>query len=258
MKQKDMLTASIVLYNNEIKKLKKAIESFLATDCDKHLYLIDNSETKSLSKELNYGENVSYIHAGKNLGFGAGHNIIMKDIADISKYHLILNPDVYFDSNVLPYLMDYLENNLSVGVVGPKIVYPDKRLQHSIRKFPRFQDFFIRRISFLNRLFLKRYNRYHYLDKEWNEPMLVDSISGCFQLFRTKVLLDIKGFDERYFMYLEDIDICRKTIKKGYEVCFNPLVRIVHYFEKGSAKRLKLLIIHIDSLVKYSFKWKFK
>ncbi|MDH7446371.1 glycosyltransferase family 2 protein [Aquimarina sp. 2201CG14-23] len=250
-----MLTASIVLYNNDIEKLKKSINSFLETDCKTHLYLIDNSETENLKQSLNYDSDVTYIHSGINLGFGAGHNKILNKIKDISSFHLILNPDVYFDKNVLIELMTFLKENPQIGVLGPKVLYPNGDLQHSIRKFPKPQDLFIRRIPFLKKILSKQYRRSHYLDISINKPIEVDSLSGCFQLFRTEVLNNINGFDERYFMYLEDIDICKKVKKLGYNVYYYPEANIYHYFEKGSAKKLKLVLIHFHSFLKYFFKW---
>lgn len=256
MEQK-IVTASIVLYNNDIVKLKKAIDSFLLTKVRKHLYLIDNSETRSLEQQLQYDSScVTYLYTGLNIGFGMGHNFILDRIEKESKYHLILNPDVFFSKNVLQSLIDFLEENPLIGLVGPQIVYPNGDLQHSIRKFPMPQDLFIRRISFLKKVFHKRYRNYHYLESCLDDIMDVDSVSGCFQLFNTEVFLSINGFDNRYFMYMEDIDICKEVIKSGYRVVYHPKEKVTHYFEKGSAKNIKLFLIHFHSFIKYFMKWK--
>ena len=253
-----MLTGAIVLYNNDVEKLKNAIDSFLNIQHDKHLYLIDNSETRKLETILDYGDAVTYFHVGKNVGFGAGHNIaISKASLKESKYHLILNPDVYFNNTTTIELIKFLDENVSVGLVAPKIKYPNGELQHSIRKFPKPQDFVIRRIPFFTKCFNNAYKKAHYLDVEIKEPMSVDTVSGCYQLFAMQTLLKIKGFDERYFMYLEDIDICKEVLKAGYKVYYYPQATVVHFLEKGSAKKIKLLGIHIQSIIKYFLKWEF-
>lgn len=252
-----MLTGAIVLYNNDVEKLKCAIDSFLNIPYEKHLFLIDNSETRKLEELLDYTSGVTYYHVGKNVGFGAGHNIaISKASTKKSKYHLILNPDIYFNNTITLELMEFLNDNDTIGLVGPRIEYPNGELQHSIRKFPKPQDFFIRRISFLKKYWNDAYEKAHYLDIDIKEPMVVDSVAGCYQLFRLEALLKIKGFDERYFMYLEDIDICREVANSGYKVYYYPHSIVVHYLEKGSAKNVKLLRIHIESIIKYFLKWK--
>jgi GT2 family glycosyltransferase len=102
------LSASIVAYKNPANILAQTIHSFLSSTQDSKLYLIDNSPTDDL-KYLAYDPRISYIFNAKNIGFGAGHNISLNRVINESKYHLILNPDVYFDTNVLIKLYQYME-----------------------------------------------------------------------------------------------------------------------------------------------------
>ena len=106
------MTGCIVLYNNNKNILQQAINSFLNCEIVNKLYLIDNSPTDNL-KDICVDERVEYIHNPSNPGFGAAHNIaIEKALQSDSKYHIVLNPDVYFDNNVIFELKKYMDDNL--------------------------------------------------------------------------------------------------------------------------------------------------
>lgn len=250
-----MLTASLVLFHNPAEKLREVLESFLAIPGKKHLYAVDNSKNRNLETLFSGYDEVTYLWTGENLGFGKGHNYVLHRLGQNSLYHLILNPDIYFEPEEPRKLQAYLETHPKVGVVGPQINYPDGRLQHSIRRFPRLLDFAIRRVPGLIKVFRKRYHRTHYLDRDLSVPQEVDSLLGCFQLFRTSVFQQIGGFDKRYFMYLEDIDICREVLSSGYQVVYYPAARIFHHYEKASSKSAKLFLAHLKSIRLFLFKW---
>lgn len=250
-----MLTASLVLFHNPTDKLREVLESFLAVPGPKHLYAIDNSGNRDLEPFFSNREHVTYLWTGENLGFGRGHNYVLERLHADSRFHLILNPDIYFDPGVPARLQDYLEAHPDAGMAGPQINYPDGRLQHSIRRYPGPLDFAIRRVPGLSRLFNKRYIRSHYLDRDLTVPQDVDSLLGCFQLFKTRVFLEVGGFDERYFMYLEDIDICREVAAAGYRVVYVPGARIFHHYEKASSRNAKLFLAHLKSIRIFLGKW---
>ncbi|MAU71110.1 MAG: glycosyl transferase family 2 [Pseudozobellia sp.] len=253
-----MLTAAIVLYHNDPVVLMEAVDSFLATPMRKILYLIDNSNTNSLESYFQGRDEVVYIHTGKNVGFGAGHNHILKDIASKSDYHLILNPDAYFDKEVIPLLVKQLKSDSQIGIIAPKILYADGTFQHSIRRFPRVYDFLLRRVKFLGKLFKNAFDKINYLNGPIDRPLDVEAVSGCFQLFRTSVFLGVKGFDTRYFMYMEDLDICREVHKMGYKVLYYPDISVFHRSEYASKKSMKLFRIHLQSIFRYFVKWGIK
>ncbi|MBO0320973.1 glycosyltransferase [Muricauda sp. CAU 1633] len=231
------------------------MNSFLSIPWNKKLYVIDNSENNNLEKVFKGYPEVQYYFVGKNLGFGKGHNYILDKIDKDSAFHLILNPDIYFEPNVTIGLMEYARHNLNVGIIAPLVFFPDGTLQHSFRRYPNPFDLIIRRIPFIKALFHNKYEKNQYFHKELNAPFAVDSVMGCFQLFRTNTFKLIKGFDERYFMYMEDIDICKKVTETGLDVVLHPGEKIVHHLEKGSAKSFKLFKIHLESAIKYFKKW---
>ncbi|CAM4102601.1 glycosyltransferase family 2 protein [Zobellia nedashkovskayae] len=249
-----MLTAAIVLYNNNEKVLRQAVDSFLSVPLEKRLYLVDNSETDAF-RTCFVSDEITYIHTGKNIGFGKGHNWILEELEAKSKFHLILNPDAYFEPNTIPQLIKEIVNRDKVGIIAPKILYPDGSFQLSIRRFPKIYDFFLRRIPGIKNIFKDTFKKGNYLNGPLDKPMNVEAVSGCFQVFDTNVFTKIKGFDERYFMYMEDLDICRKVHEAGYNVLYYPLVTVYHHSAYDSKKKPKLLLIHLSSIVKYFIKW---
>lgn len=250
-----MITAAIVLFNNDIDKLNKAIFSFLDSKLDLKLFLIDNSPTDAIEKEISTSNKVQYIHNSSNIGFGAAHNIgINLSIKLKSNYHLILNPDVYFDSTVITELVKYATNNKDVGLLMPLVLYPDERIQYLCRLLPTPLELFLRRFFFRSN-FVNKLNEISALKfTGYNKIMNVPYLSGCFMFCKTDVLSEIGGFDNRFFMYMEDLDLSRR-INSKYKTIFYPNVHIYHHFEKGSFKNFKLLKHHLVSAVKYFNKW---
>lgn len=247
------ISATIVLYNNDLEKLNKAIQSFLNVEAASVLYLVDNSPTKIFEGKFKHPK-IDYVYTGQNLGFGNGHNYILEKLN--SDFHIILNPDVYFEAIQLEKMIEKLIQNKEVGVLGPKVLFPNGDLQPSIRKFPTVFDLLIRRSGPFKKFFQKRIESEEYLDQDINEITRVDYVLGCFQLFKTPIFKELKGFDPRYFMYLEDIDICKEVYKHGYTVWFSPDTPIYHYYERASSKNLSLFIAHIKSAFQYFYKWK--
>lgn len=249
-----MLSASIVLYNN--KDVYKTIECILNTPLNIQLYLIDNSPTNQLEKDLEEyikNPNVHYVFNNANIGFGAAHNVALKKIQYNSNYHLILNPDVVFEPNTIPQLIEYLEKNEEVGLVMPKVIYPEGETQYLCKLLPTPFDLIFRR--FLPDNVLKeRKENFELRFTNYNKIMEVPYLSGCFMFLRTAVLEKVGFFDERFFMYPEDIDFTRR-INKYYKTNFYPFVNITHEHGKGSYKNLKMLYIHMSNMIKYFNKW---
>lgn len=245
-----MITASIVLYNENLNTLKKTVESFLKTPLKKKLYLIDNSPKNTLKYHFTLPE-IEYIFVGENIGFGSAHNMVLDKIR--SNYHLILNPDIEFSSQVIPSLIKELNNYSDVSFITPKVIYPNKELQYICRKHPTFFDLVNRKLKISKKDIFK--NEYRNLDL--NSSFHPEFIHGCFMLFKTQDFKKLKGFDERYFLYMEDADLCRKIDETGKKKLYFPNVEIVHQHQKGSSKSTKLFFYHLSSAIKYFLKWGF-
>ena len=233
--------------------LSKPIESLLNLNHD--IFLIDNSPTDHLKVFANY-PNVSYISNPTNPGFGAAHNIaIKKSIESGTKYHLVLNPDVYFHEEVIPELIKFMDNNPDIGNVMPKVNYPDGSIQYLCKLLPTPYDWIGRRFNPFRSMVEKRNQLFELRFTNYDKQMDVPYLSGCFMFLRTSALKEVGLFDENIFMYGEETDLCRRLNTAGYRTVFNPEVSIIHEFQKGSHKSWRLTWIGIQSAIYYFNKW---
>ena len=248
-----MITASIVAFHTKHDELRRLWDCALTGYIDR-LFIIDNSSNDELRDFVKDNDKVNYIHS-LNLGYGSGHNVaIRKSIEMGADYHVVLNPDIYWNDNVIERLCEFMDANSDCGLVMPKIVYPSGETQHLCKLLPSPMDLIGRRF-----IPIKSYQKKHDYQYElhwtgYDSIMEVPSLSGCFMFMRCSVLKHVGGFDERYFMYAEDLDLCRR-IGEVSRTMFYPNVVVVHEYEKGSYKSGKLLKYHVASIVKYFNKW---
>jgi len=250
------ITACIVLYKNNTQILKNAINSFLNTNLIVKLYLIDNSPDNSL-KEIVDDNRIEYIFNNKNIGFGSAHNIAIKKSIGFSKYHLVLNPDIFYESGNIEKLFHFMETNSDYGHIMPKILYANGSTQFLCKTNPTPLDLFLRRFApiFIKNFFHKRMVKFEYLDHNYDEPIYnIPYLSGCFMFFRTELFKKVGFFDERIFMYIEDADITRRFLKVSNNIYF-PNAKIFHHFEKGSYKSFRLMLYSIHGAIIYFNKW---
>lgn len=246
-----MINASIVLYNHSWVELEHLIHTLQNSERVHKIYLIDNSPTP-LSEFKRDG--VCYFYTGKNLGYGGGHNIALrKSLQNDVDYHLVLNPDIVMPDGVLDELEDYMNANTDVGHLMPKVVYPDGETQYLCKLLPRPSDLFIRRFLPGNCARKAKY-RFEMRGSGYNEIMEVPYLSGCFMFLRTEALRKVGIFDERFFMYPEDIDLTRR-IHQQYKTLFYPEITVVHKHERDSYKSLSMLLTHTINLMRYFNKW---
>lgn len=251
------VTASIVCYNNDKEILLEAINSFLnsKTDFPVFIYLIDNSPTDELKKLITHPK-VEYFFNPTNPGFGAAHNIAIEKAMEAgSHYHLVLNPDVYFENTTIDLLLKFMNDNPNVGNVMPKVLYPDGQLQYLCKFLPTPYDWIGRRFNPFKKMVEKRNDYFEMRFTGYDKVMDVPYLSGCFMLLRVDALKKIGFFDEGIFMYGEETDLCRRLIDGGYRTVFYPKTIIYHHFEKGSHKSFRLTKIGMQSAIYYFNKW---
>lgn len=248
------ISCSVVCYQNSPAQIVRVLHSVVASSTDVSLYLIDNSPRDQLAAVAQqFG--ATYIHLPDNPGFGAAHNVAIRDaLTKGAAYHLVLNPDIHFSDDVISTLIDYMDQNQAVGLVSPGVHYPDGRQQHLCKLLPGPADLVMRR--FWPALYRRsgRLAEYELHASGYDKMMDVPALSGCFMCIRATILNNIGGFDERFFMYLEDVDLSRRIGQLARTVYF-PHATIVHDYDKGSYKSLKLLFYHARSAVKYFNKW---
>lgn len=247
------VTGSIVTYNN-----MKTIDKTLATlfeftkDIDFKLYVVDNGSADGTPEyiEKNYPQ-VEVIKTNENLGFGAGHNVAIEKIE--SEYHAVINPDIVMIENAIKEMADYMDENSDIGLLSPEIRFPDGRIQILGKRNPHFKYLVASRMRGDEPG--KLLKEYAMLDTDLSKPIDIENATGCFMMFRTSVLKKIGGFDKRYFMYFEDADITR-MVRKVSRTVYYPDAKVSHVWARDSKRNTKLMIIHIQSMLKYYAKWK--
>lgn len=247
------ITASIVTYVNDKEILLKAMSSFFNTGLSVRLYIIDNSPVDTIKSYIS-DTRIEYKFMNSNKGFGAGHNIILKQPAKMGKYHLILNPDIYFKAGVLENLYNYMESNKDVGNVMPRVIYPNGDLQYLCKLLPTPMDWIGRMFIPIKNLKDQINDNFEMHFADYNKEMNVPYLSGCFMFLRKSVIEEVGTFDEGIFMYGEDTDLNRRIYNK-YRTMYYPNVTITHAFEKGSHKNLRLFWIHVKAAIYYLNKW---
>jgi GT2 family glycosyltransferase len=252
-----LITACIVLYDNEVELVKSSINSILDTDLEIKLYLIDNTSFDKF-RDISHDKRVVYIHNPSNPGFGSSHNIaIFLSIIFSSKYHIVINPDIYFKKGNLEKMKDFMDTDETIGHLMPKILYPDETFQFLCKKNPTIFDLFARGFlpSFIKNLFKQRLDKYEYKNEDLNKIIYdIPYLSGCFMFFRTKYLKEVGFFDDKIFMYLEDADITRRFLNVSKTVYY-PDATVYHHFAGLTNKMLKYKFITIQSAFIYFNKW---
>ena len=248
-----MTTASIVAYHTPTDELSLLLNCINLSSIN-ILYLVDNSSNDSLRELSNLSPKIVYIHSD-NLGFGHGHNIaIKKAIEKKADYHIVINPDIYWEGYVVERLTSYMDTHPDCGLVMPKVLYPNGDLQYLCKLLPTPMNLFGRRFLPFKGIQAKMDVKFELHFSGYDKEMEVPSLSGCFMFMRVDVLRKVGGFDERFFMYAEDLDLCRR-IGEVSKTMYYPDVSIYHAYGKGSYKNKKLLKYHICSVIKYFNKW---
>jgi GT2 family glycosyltransferase len=249
------ITSSIVIFQTNKDDLLKAISSVVNSPIDM-LYIVDNSpHPTEVIRMLSTNPKTEYIFGQGNIGYGAAHNIaIKKAISEGAQYHIVLNPDVEFKSEVIEKMLAYADTHKDTGLMMPKVLFPDGRMQYLCKLLPTPFDWIFRRfIPYLNTV-QKRNEKFELRRSGYNKIINVPYLSGCFMFFRVDVLKEIGLFDEKIFMYGEDTDITRRIHQK-YQTLFFPDASIIHKFSKKSYNDFRLLCVHIKSAIYYFNKW---
>lgn len=228
--------------------------------------IVDNASGDGVKELESIFPNTKVFVQNKNNGFGAGHNRACQMFD--ADYYFILNPDTEFfgDSCVLEKMYKFMEENPRVGVLGPKIVYPNGDLQYSCYRFPVFTQPFFRRTIWGQSGKGKKLND-HFLMKDFSheEVRPVDWLMGSALFIRGRAFKEVGGFDERYWMYAEDSDLCRQLWERHWAVYYYPEVCIRHVHGRASSKVpgiIRALLtnrfarVHLISWLKYFWKWR--
>lgn len=238
------VTLSVVSHNQAdlVSQLLKTIDQSGAGE-----YLEEVIVTNNLPDKTLFHLQSSPIKIIDNLnpkGFGQNHNEAFKQAK--GKFFCVVNPDILLDENPIPALLNALED-AGVGVAAPFVFGSDNIQQDNLRHFPTVLNFFKRLMKLSDGRFP--------LGSEAS-PFKVDWAAGMFLAFKSIDYEAIDGFDEKFFLYYEDVDICLRMWLSGRQVVACPQAKVIHEAQKSSHKKLKFLCWHIKSLLRYFCKYR--
>ena len=208
------------------------------------IILVDNSfRDDGLEAVLKCFSEIRLIDNLKNIGFARANNQAAK-IAT-GDFLFFLNPDTIMTEGAIQIMLDYLCSDPSIGVLGPKVLNFDGSIQYSCRRFPTIWSGLFNRYSLMTRLFPNnRYSKdYLMLDYDHNSTRSVDWVSGCCMMIPGSIFIKANGFDENYFLFIEDVDLCKTIQKEGYRVDYFPNAKIFHKISSSNSRSAPRTII---------------
>jgi len=267
------LSISIVVYKPDLEVLARTLCSVHEAvktaqpdlPLDTILFLVDNSCDDSWSSRVesaliesfppDVGLRAELIISSENGGYGRANNLAIEKAESV--YHLVMNPDVYLDSDAVIKAISYMEKNESVGLLVPDVRGEDGVRHFLCKRNPSLLIMFLRGFApkWLKYIFRKILLRFEMKDKDYEHDIDgVEFPTGCFMLFRRVLLQKLGGFDPDFFMYLEDADIGRRMLAVA-NVRYVPAVRIIHRWARGTHNSWRLRWVTIKSAFIYWRKW---
>lgn len=246
---------SVVLFITPKTMLKRLYDCIAPALHRCTLYFVDNSPEPCIVQSDYPG--TKYIFSGRNVGYGVAHNTAIREAATEGvDFHFVLNPDIYFVPGTLEAIVDYLEANPAIGHLMPKILSPDGSLQYLCKLLPSPIDLWGRRfVAPLFPAFVEARNEtYELRFSGYDKVMDVPYLSGCFMALRMEALKRVGGFDPRFFMYPEDIDLTRR-IHRDFRTVYWPVREAIHDHAKESFISRRMLWIHVVNMIRYFNKW---
>jgi len=227
------MSLSVIVVNYNTRGLLTTCLQSLAEHLrvEHEVVVIDNASADGSAAMLREKfPNVRLISMDANLGFAAAVNAGIA--ATTGQYVCWLNPDARLLNDGIGEVLAYLDEHADAGIVGPQVVNPDGSMQHSSRRFPTVRAAFFNRNSLMTRFFPEnRFSRrYLGMDRDRETIHQTDWVSGACLIHRREV----GTLDERFFLYMEDIDFCLRATRAGWKVMYHPALRVVHQIGASS------------------------
>lgn len=203
------------------------------------LTVIDNNSsdrTKQLIK--NNFPTIPLVELKENIKLSRALNLGAKMFP--AKKYLFLNPDVLIKYSEVQELAQFMDTDEKLGIIGPKLVYPDGSIQYSCRQFPNLWNVLLRGFGFTEdkKFMPKSLHRYLMTEYDHITPTAVDWILLACLMVKNETMTGLEGFDKKLPLYYNDMDFCWRAWKKGWGVMYYPKIKIVHYYQRSSEKNL--------------------
>ncbi len=257
-----LITASLVCYKTPAKELEPLFARLRGSTAPTVDWVVVDNAAVERPEEAKLLAAAVHRFGGRylpsaNVGFGSAHNLALRALeGTAAAFHLMLNPDILFGEEVLPSLMGVFAEHPRAVRVMPRVQFPDGREQKLCKLLPMPLDFALRRFlpRSLQVLAQGRLDRYELKGLADAPSVHVPFLSGCFIFSRWDTLRAVGGFDERYFLYMEDVDLCRRMAAQG-DLLYWPAVYVTHGFHRGSHVSFQLMLRHLQSSWHYYNRW---
>ena len=247
------IVVSLVLYKTSSLEVQKCVHQLISSQARSHIIIVDNSPSPVKLPDYS-SDRVTVIRPGANLGYGRAHNRAIGLTKGLAPFHLIMNTDVVFMGDVLEQMLTFMKNNTRVGMSSPLILYPDGRLQTQCRLLPSPINLLAR--GFLDKTALTRRMNRIYEMKDWAYDSIenIPFLPGCFMMIRSDILETVGGFDERFFLFGEDLDLSRRIYRIS-QCVFVPTVTIQHELRSRAHFSYQRHLYKTINIVRYFNKW---
>lgn len=266
MKEKEIkkidLSLIIVTYNSA-SLIKKCLEPILKLDDINYEIIVIDNESKDNTLEIlkDYGKKIK-IYVLKNKGYANALNFAAKKAN--GEYLLFMNPDIFVKKEDIKKMLNRIKEDKSIGIIAPKLIFPNSKVQDSCFMFYKFYTPFFRRSFFgktkfgknhINKIFMKNADKNGELNPDW--------VLGAIFMMEKSFFMKISGMDSRFFLYYEDMDICRRCYLNNKKVLYFPHSKATHDHIRSSANYKNIMTAflnkvtreHIKSYIKYHLKF---
>jgi len=234
------LSVITVTFNNQ-KNIKDYLDSLLKNlPKGSEIIIYDNHSTDRTVKLIEKQKSILLIEGSENLGFSKANNLVVRQSK--GEYLLFLNPDTRVLDDAINRLLSFARGHQDCGIVAPKLIQPDGNIQPSVRKLPSIWGAF-------KEYFLGIKGSFEEYVTENNDPISVETVVGAVMLIKREIFNKVGGFDEKYFLYFEDLQLCKDIREIGLKVYYLPTAKVSHQVG-GSSSENKLKWLK-ESAVKY-------
>lgn len=257
MAEAPLITVCIVTYNSRA-HIKNALASLMDSTIAQRLQVIvvDNASQDGTAAvvEAEFPQ-VRLIRLSENIGFGSGHNRVLQYLS--APYHVIMNPDITLAPDMLEKMAAYMAGRPEAALLTPRVLNPDGSEQFLPKELPSVRYMLGGRLEKMGRPFAAWRSSYTWREKAVTAPAELFFATGCFMFMRTEAFRAAGGFDQRFFLYMEDADLTRRMKAQGLTL-YHPGFAVTHVWAREDAHSLKGLSLHVKSMIRYFQKWGFR
>jgi len=239
-----MISISVVSHNqlSLILNLFNDIQKYCASE-KLEVILTLNTKEKILFNINIFSFKIITIINKHPLGFGSNHNNAFK--ISTGEYFCVINPDISLITNPFPVLIELMINN-KAELIAPSSITKMGVIDNNFRRFPSFFSIILRKVT---------KHKADYFYDSTTDPFFVDWVGGMFMIFDSVMYAKIRGFDEGFYLYFEDVDICKRMSIMGMRVLGAPSIQVIHDSRRDSHRNLRFTYMHIISMFRYFLKW---